>query len=160
MIEMIHLTNWDHLKSVLLTHYHNFLTENHEDGGGPTFREFVEKVFRKVLKWNTIYFDSEESESVDVHADLDIIANDDELALDILDSFHPYGIGNLEDPEYHVDVIYFNKMNSVMIEIEPKSFYLPEPNIDNIVKYRQERKEQLTKLARLLDVLRTTTDRQ
>lgn len=152
MIELISMSNWIYLKSQLYEKWTNYLSEWYDCGGGPGFREFVEQVFKNVLKWNQYC-------AGDLL--LDMIENDEELALDLLDAISTLDIEQLRDDDYWFDFIYIDSLGSAIVEWHIKGTMVNEVTDDEYSsRLRNIRLSKLTILARLLDVLRQSKSRE
>jgi hypothetical protein len=146
MIELISMSNWLYLKSQLYQKWTQYLTEWYDCGGGPQFREFVEQAFKGVLKWNQ-YCAGDMT--------LDIIGNDDELALDMLDAISTLDIEQLRDDDYWFDFIYVDSLGAAIVEWHVKGSSENDVTDEEYSRRVQNiRNHKLTILARLLDVVR------
>lgn len=131
MIEIISIENWIYLKNKLYCHYEDYIKANYEHVDfKPEFRWFIERVYKKVLEWNKI----SECHS----ASIDIIDNDDELALDLLDSLGLCDNSTFQNEDLNIFVEYVNTLGSIIIDYEPRNFDYPEtdaskPDDDNEV---------------------------
>ena len=142
MIELISIENWIYLKNKLYCHYEDFIKGNYEHVEyKPEFRWFIEKVYRKVLEWNKIIgCDS---------ASIDIIDNDDELALDLLDSLGLCDNPTFQNEDLNFFVEYVNTLGSIIIEYEPRNCEYPltgillkpeQDEVTNVVRQSKSRK--------------------
>lgn len=149
MIEMISIANWVYLKQQLIKYHHDYLLAG-DCGETRSFKNFVEEVFSRILKWNQFF--------VDVGITLDMINNDDELALDIIEAL---GLDSNEEirSDCHIHVLYIDSLGAVIVEACPKA-----ANAADEATYQRGIEElrltKLTILARLLDVLRQSKIRK
>ena len=131
MIELISIENWIYLKNKLYCHYEDYIKANYEHVDfKPEFRWFIERVYRKVLEWNRI----SECDSVSI----DIIDNDEELALDLLDSLGLCDNPTFQNEDLNFFVEYVDTFGSIIIDYEPRNCDYPtmdnsEPDTDNEV---------------------------
>ena len=153
MIEMISIDNWIWLRSQLLHHYDN-RNRGLDHPATTTFKRYVEEVFLQVLKWNQFNL-------VD-NTNLDIIDNDDELALDLLEAVHVADNDKMMDSINVFDVSYSDILGFIFIAAYPVRTdgcdeQPIEDNQSSIVEFKQDK--YLT-VARLLNELRVSKSRQ
>ena len=149
MIEMIPIGNWVYLKAQLYKLYEKMLIESYDSAGGPEFREYVEQVFKTVLRWNQF----------SIYSNIDIIGNDDELALDLLESISSLDLTQLQDSDYWFDFIYVDSLGSAIVEWHIKGQEQPESEAAYKQKLQCLRQSKLTTIVRLLDVVRKSKGR-
>lgn len=149
MIELIYLENGLYVKKRLNDAYNDYLENNMDAFYLYSFKTFVEKAFTGVLNWAS--FDKAEDDN-----SLDLLGYDIELAEDLLDSIRDTDVELITDWGMHFKLEYFENINSIKMEYDysKKSIILPDV-ASYTHSYNQIRKSKLTKIARLLNELRS-----
>lgn len=150
MIELIHLENGLYVKRQLLKAFESYI-ENNDDVPNPIrFDKFVSKVFEGVVNWASFDRLSED-------ASLSLINYDTELAEELLDSISTMKVDLVGSWEMVFKITYLEHYGALKIEYDynETGIILPRPE-DYIRSYEQMQKTQLTKIARLLNVLRVS----
>lgn len=150
MIELIYLENGLYMKSQLNKAYQQYVEDNPDVPVDISFEDYVSKAYIGVLNWYSFSKQSEDSS-------LDIINADTELAEDMLDAISALDIDLATDWNMYFKVQYLERNNSLIVEYDynPGSLILPDPK-SYTHSYNNIRNQNLTKLARLLNVLRTS----
>lgn len=150
MIELIYLENSLYIKRRLEDTYQEYLEANCDMLGNVSFQQFVEKAYTGVLNWYS--FNKQNDDSA-----LNIINCDTELAEDLLDSISALDVELATDWDMYFRVEYVERNSSIIVEYDfnSASVILPDP-ASYAHSYNKIRNSNLTKLARLLNVLRTS----
>jgi len=150
MIELIYLENGLYIKRRLDDAYQLYMEDNCDIPTDITFEDYVSKAYTGVLNWYSFNKQNEDSS-------LDIINVDIELAEDMLDAISALDIDLATEWNMYFKVQYLENNNSLMVEYDynPASLILPDPQ-SYAHSYNKIRNQNLTKLARLLNVLRTS----
>lgn len=150
MIELIYIENGLHIKKLLKKAFENYNAECEAWETVLDYEPFVERVFTDVINWYS--WDMKEDDNA-----LALLGFDTEIAEDILDSISAFKIELLEDWSVKFKVQYFESNNTIIITYgkTEESLFLPDPKI-YAQSYEKMRRSQLTKLARLLNVVRTS----
>lgn len=153
MIEIVYLENSLYIKKQLMIAYDEYLERNLDMFVNCSFKTFVEKAFTGVLNWTS--FDKPEEDNA-----LDPINFNTELAEDLLDSIRDTDIELITDWRMYFKIEYIEEINSIKIDYDysKKNIILPDP-ASYKYSYDLLRKLKLTKLARLLNELRSSKTR-
>lgn len=150
MIELIYLENSLYMKSQLNKAYQLYMEDNVDVPVDISFEDYVNKAYTGVLNWCSFNKRNEDSY-------LNIINADIELAEDMLDAISALDIDLATEWNMYFKVQYIARNNSLIVEYDynPGSLILPDPE-SYTYSYNKIRNQNLTKLARLLNVLRTS----
>lgn len=148
MIDLIYLENGLYTKRLLTRAWDNHVEESIEAGGFLDFKTFVERVFTAVINWYT--YDMQEDDER-----LSILGYELEDAEDLLDAMSGFDLKILEDWSMKFKVEYLERTHALIIRCErtTNELILPDPTT-YVESYGKMRHNQLTKIARLLNVVR------
>lgn len=150
MIDLVHLENSLYIKKLLCDAYAEYLEEDFDWCHPLEYEAYVEKVFKDVINWYSWGMQTDSNM-------LALLSFDSEKAEDLIDSISGYDIKKLEDWSLEFTIEFLDLKNCIIIRTGPTtdSIILPDPNV-YLESYARMRATQLTKVARLLNELRSS----